>query len=99
MCSCRSLVSSVVLFLCLANMQPTLTAFSMNSCASVCKSGWTSGSSTQLADGQGTCSMRSTSGSSAYMPWGPDAARQSLTRRPRALQQTSVRGGMRERGV
>ena len=35
MCNCRSLVSSTPLFLCFANMQPTYTAFSMNSCASV----------------------------------------------------------------
>jgi hypothetical protein len=37
MCSCRSFVSSVLLFLCFANMQPTLTAFSMNSLARVCR--------------------------------------------------------------
>ena len=37
MCNCRSFVSRVLLFLCLANMQPTLTALSMNSLARVCR--------------------------------------------------------------
>ena len=37
MCNCRSLVSRTLLLLCLANMQPTVTAFSMNSWARVCK--------------------------------------------------------------
>ncbi len=36
MCRCRSLVSKMLLLRCLANMQPTFTAFSMNSSASVC---------------------------------------------------------------
>jgi hypothetical protein len=37
MCNCRSLVSRTLLLLCLANMHPTVTAFSMNSWARVCK--------------------------------------------------------------
>ena len=55
MCNCRSFVSRVLLFLCLANMQPTLTALSMNSFARVYR-----GELSQREEGQGAWREKST---------------------------------------
>jgi hypothetical protein len=74
----------------LANIHPTVTAFSMNSWARVCKKTVNPRGCEGARGGCGTCNICSTSASSAYAPLGPAAARQSLTRRPNTLRRTRV---------